>query len=264
MSIYGAMTGAPRGPGVRRVGASPYVGGSSGPEESLGVLPPDPELDFTPKPPPQQGPPPGYWEDTPPAKDFAIPEPEPEPEPDPMIPKSYPKFAGKYPVFKQEPGKMVDVPASMGKPGKISVGWDMLKGEYGGPYADLPAIGYNYEPSWGAGGVPTASIDGYTSYDDIWGDYYGSDAYKSWVTDLAYRAGAGPGVTSGLTKEYYDLIWPALKDLSEYTTAARLDPGYIDAIKKSGTLAIYPKPFAGGKYMGSPMPEGWKPVSGYY
>ena len=64
MSIYGAMTGAPRGPGVRRVGASPYVGGPPVEEAAFTPAPtptptPEPEIDFTPKPredlPPEQG-----------------------------------------------------------------------------------------------------------------------------------------------------------------------------------------------------------------
>jgi len=66
--FYGAMTGAPRGPGVRRVGASPYVGGPPVEEAAFTPAPPTPvapepmmppEDVFTPKPkedlPPEQG-----------------------------------------------------------------------------------------------------------------------------------------------------------------------------------------------------------------
>ena len=158
MSIYGAMTGAPRGPGVRRVGASPYVGGSSGPEESLGGLPPDSELDFTPKPPPQQGPPPGYWEDILPVEDF-VPV-EDFATPNPMTPKPAPT-----PVLKPKPividpepwipsSKPMKIVKPAGKPA-IAVYWDPKLnggvGGYSGPYADLPSLGSPTTSSGGTG-----------------------------------------------------------------------------------------------------------------
>jgi hypothetical protein len=100
--FYGEMTGAPRGTGPRRVGASPYVGGAI---EEAAFTPtptptptPEPEIDFTPLPrvePPEL--PPEYYEDVgpPPGEDpyigggppgYAIP-PSPAPvTPDPVIP----------------------------------------------------------------------------------------------------------------------------------------------------------------------------------
>ena len=176
--FYGAMTGAPRGPGVRRVGASPYVGG-----------PPVEEAAFTPAPSAPMVPP-APAPAAPPPEDVFTPLPrEKEPMGQPGMPKDFvpPEVSDSYwedfysdidadieaeKHYTYEPSKMIspergrgyDVYESMGFP---TVEWDPKAGSYKGIYKDEPAISYEYEPSWGAGGIPTGSVGGYTTYEDV-------------------------------------------------------------------------------------------------
>jgi len=171
--FYGAMTGAPRGSGPRRVEASPYVDGPpvlAGPEESLGGLPPATETDFTPKvdrvyeenfqpKSSVDGAPPGYWDDFYREAEMSGLEPEMD-----MTPKSAPTpvLKPKPIVMDPEPWIPSSKPMKMVKPpGKpaTAVYWDpKLKGGmggYSGPYADLPSLGSPTTSSGGTGiGIP--------------------------------------------------------------------------------------------------------------
>ena len=289
MSIYGAMTGAPRGPGPRRVGASPFVGGAYEAEPAFTPAPtPEPEIDFTPLPrveTPRQGrgedyiPKQEYWEPTP---------PPPEPEPDPMTPYSPPQFAGEYPIFMIEPNKQLTLsfagkgPGAPGVTKSSDTWWNPYLGRY--PtleelYGDdlarddltIKETGYSFEPSFGAGDLAVGrSAHGLPegtpwedwpemSYEDMYGDYYTSDAYKQWVEDLAFRAKKGPG-KSGLTTEEWEAVWPKVEKLSEYVTATRADPEWREYLKTISPVPDYYEPYR----RETDAPPGWKPTSGYY
>jgi hypothetical protein len=254
----------------------------------------DPEIDFTPLPrvePPGQGrgedyiPKQEYWEPTPPPPE---PEPEPEPELDPMTPYSPPKFTGEIPIFKIEPDRWVvrGYPGGgAGRPGRAEhfpTKWSRYLGEY--PSLDslvsddaaargvtIKETGYAFEPSFGAGGLDIGrSSHGLpegtpyeewpeVSYEDMYGDYYTSDAYRSFVEDLAYRAKKGPG-KSGLSIEEWEAVWPKVEELSEYVHATRADPRWKEYYRSHPPATKYYEPYR----RETDAPPGWKPISGYY
>ena len=163
--FYGAMTGAPRGPGVRRVGASPYVGGP--PVEEAAFTPaqvtPEPTMPpddiFVPQKGPEEEAPPGYWEDFYEEAEMSGLEPEidmtPKPVPTPVLkPKPEPKPIVMDPepwIPSGKPTKIVKPPGMPATP----VFWDPKlnggMGGYSGPYADLPSLGSPTTSSGGTG-----------------------------------------------------------------------------------------------------------------